>query len=331
MSAQNEPWMREVLSYVCPLATKGWFKRPQDATVFVSAYRVYQVPSLKGVLSGRPLVVDFERVRAVFGNWDAPYQLQDQSVIEKPDGTIIPQFLLHVQRTGGGPLLLLMTPLPDNYTPSDEGAAKDRVSFIRSLMVSLMGRNAAYEHEFDMSVECGARVVGALSPTFTTPPDERPAVNRNGIDLVHSALQNLSPLDDATQNRVRLALRWYQRSLGDDRLVRDITEGQIDDFINCWLALETLAMEGTSNIAPIKRMLGEIHNLSAQQTGEIFPIGRIQRLRHNIVHEGWMEPLKGGLTRFMTDVFSDLLLQTLGLPSGENTRRYLDGSANGLI
>ena len=32
--------MREVLNYVCPLATKSWFRRPQDTKVFVSAYRV---------------------------------------------------------------------------------------------------------------------------------------------------------------------------------------------------------------------------------------------------------------------------------------------------
>lgn len=156
-------------------------------------------------------------------------------------------------------------------------------------------------------------------------------MNRKGIDKVDAALKKLHSLDDAKQARVRLALRWYQRTFGDDRVVRDTIEGQVDDFINCWLALETLAMERTSNIAPIRSMLGEIHGLDTQQTGEIFPIGRMQTLRHNIIHEGRMEPLEDGLTRFMTDVFSDLLLQTVGLPSGGNTQRYLDGSANELI
>jgi hypothetical protein len=325
------PWVREVLNYVCPLATKHWFKHPRDTKVFVSGYRVYQVPSLRGVFSRRPLVADFEQVRAVFGNWDAPYQVLGQNVIEKPDGQITGEYFGHVQRTGGGILLLLMTPLPDNYNASDENAAKERVSFIRSLMVSLMGRNAAYEHEFDMSVECGPREVSALAPVFTTPPDERPAVNRNGIELVTAALEKLSALDDAAQNRIRLALRWYQRSFGDDRLVRDTKEGRTDDFINCWLALETLAMEGTTNIAPIKRMLREIHGLDAQQTGDLFPIGRVYGLRNAILHEGHIRDLKDGLTKFMTDVFADLLLQTLDLPSGANTAKYLNGSANELI
>lgn len=331
MSEQNRAWLSEVLQYVCPHATKHWFRRSRDVRVFASVYRAYRVPFLTGNYSSKPLVTDFGDVRAVFGRWDAPYQHLYQNLIEQPDGQLGAQFRTSVQRTGNGLLLLLMTPLPEGYDRSDEDAAKEKVSFIRSFMVSLMGRNAAREHEFDMTVECGTRTVSAPSPVFTTPVDEKPAVNRKGIDKVDAALEKLYSLDDAKQNRIRLALRWYQRSFGDDRVVRNTVEGQVDDFVNCWLALETLAMEGTSNIAPIKRTLGEIHGLNAQQTGETFPVGKMQRLRHNIVHEGRMEPLKDGLTRFMADVFSDLLLQTLGLPSGENTRRYLDGSASELI
>jgi hypothetical protein len=40
VSSRTQPWMREVLNYVCPLATKGWFRRPQDTRVFVSIYLV---------------------------------------------------------------------------------------------------------------------------------------------------------------------------------------------------------------------------------------------------------------------------------------------------
>lgn len=222
-------------------------------------------------------------------------------------------------------------PLPDDYDGNDEDAAKERVSLIRSVMVALMGRNAAYKHEFDAPIECTARTVGSLSAVFATPVDETPAVNQEGIDLVSTTLEKLSSLDDSMQNRIRLAMRWYQRSFGDDRLVRDTAEGQVDDFINSWLALETLAMEGTTKVAPIVHMLAAIHETDAQRAGETFPIGRIQRVRHNIVHEGQIESLKDGLTKFMLDVFADLLLHILGLPSGDNTRRYLDGSARELV
>ena len=39
VSSRTEPLMREVLNYMCSLATKSWFRRPQDTKVSVSAYR----------------------------------------------------------------------------------------------------------------------------------------------------------------------------------------------------------------------------------------------------------------------------------------------------
>lgn len=327
----RDNWLKLTLNHVCPYAPRRWFERQQEINVFVSAYRVHRVP-LKGKFSKRPLVADFERVRTVFVQWDASYQNTYHNLVEQPSGQLDMQLhALPLHRTGNGVLLLLMTPLPDNFDGNGEDAARNRVSFIRSVMVALIGRNAAYKHEFDAVVECGNHSVANPSPVFTSPADETPEVNEEGVALVGKALNQLSSLDVVAQNRIRLALRWYQRSFGDNRLVQDIREGQVDDFINCWLALETLAMEGTTNIAPIRNMLAEIHGLDVQQAGETFPIGRIYRLRGDILHNGQIQLLKHGLTRFMTDVFADLLLHVLGLPSGENTRRYLDGSARALV
>jgi hypothetical protein len=90
-------------------------------------------------------------------------------------------------------------------------------------------------------------------------------------------------------------------------------------------------MERYDDINSITRMLAHIHELSVQRTGEIFPVGRINSLRGDILHNGRMGGIKVGLTRFMSDVFADLLLQVLNLPSGGNTRKYLDGTASRLI
>lgn len=93
-------------------------------------------------------------------------------------------------------------------------------------MVALMRRNAAYKHEFDVVVELGNRSVLSPTPVFSTPAYETLKVNEEGVNLVGEALNKLISLDGATQNRVRLALRWYRRSFGDDRLVRD-TKGRL--------------------------------------------------------------------------------------------------------
>lgn len=328
---RQDRWIGEVVNNVCPYVPwQKWFERKQDARVWVRAYRAYFVPK-EVVSQKRQFVADFEQVRAVFLRWDAPYHVVEPNLFQQKDGQIAAQPRPRLDRTGEGVLLLLMTPLPENDDGNDENAARERVGLTRSVMVAFMGRNAAYKHMFDVIVECEARAIGHTSLVFSTPQDETPLVNKQGVELVRAALEKLSSLDNSTQNRIRLALRWYQRSFGDDRLVRDTVEGQIDDFINSWLALETLAMEGTTNITPVKRMLGEIHGLDAQRTGDLFPIGRIYGLRGDILHQGQIHDLKDGLTRFMTDVFADLLLHVLDLPSGDNTRRYLDGSANGLV
>lgn len=324
--------VRQVIGHVKSFVpVQDWFDRPEDASVWVSAYRAYRVPS-QSVSRKRALFKDFEQVRAVFLHWDAPYLKPDQNVIEGKNS--LPQFApqpLYEYRTGPGVLLLFITPLPVGADMEASGAARERVQYVRSLMVALLGRNAAYRHEFDVDIEFATRSVGSPSSVFTTPEDETPEVNKRGLELVATALEKLSSLDSSTQNRIRLALRWYQRSFGDDRLVRDTKEEDIDKFVNCWLAWETLVMERYDDINSITHALADIHGREVQRIGELFPIGRIYGLRADILHHGQMKDLKQGLISFMTNVFADLLLHVLGLPSGENTRRYLDGSAGELI
>lgn len=328
---ERDRWVRETLTYICPFATREWFDHRQDVTVFVSAYRVYRVP-LKGAFSLRPLVADLESVRAVFLQWDAPYKEINPYVVEHPGGQLDMQFRpLHTYRTGDGVLLLLMTPLPEDYGSKEEDVAREKIGFTRSAMVALLGRNAAYKHEFNTTVECGNGAVANPSLVVTTPADEIPIVNEEGVKLVGTALDKLSALDDEMQNRVRLALRWYQRSFGDDRLVRDTIEEDTDKFINSWLAWETLAMERYNDHISITRMLAGIHGLEVERIGELFPIGRIYGLRGEILHRGRLQRLNPDLPRFMTDIFVDLLRHVLCLPSGQNTEKYLDGSATKLV
>lgn len=330
-------WIREVISNICPLiSTQSWFNKG-ETPAWVSAYRVYYAPSEYRAppQSGSPknaLMASFGEVSAALFHWNAPYARIEPNLIQTPDNKLNFEVApLNIQWTGGGVLLLLFTPLPAEHNGNDEDVAREKTLFVRSFMVALMGVNVAYKQEFDAIVQCAKRSVSSGSPVIETPPDETPEINQDGMNLVNVALQKLYSLDEESQNRVRLALRWYQRSLGDDRLAKNTIEEQIDSFINSWLALETLVLERNSGIAPIKNILSEIHGLDSQQIGELFPIGRIFGLRGRILHEGNMEDFDLSLIRFLRDVFSDLLLHKLSLSSGKNTRKYLDGSASSLL
>ena len=285
--------VREVITYIRPFVpVQEWFDRPEDAYIWVSAYRAYRVPP-ESVSLMRQLRADFGQVRAVFLQWNAPYLKPDQNVIELKNGQVTMEpHPLHEYRTGKGVLLLLITPLPVGEDLRTKDAARERVRFVRSLIVALMGRNAAYRHEFDIDIEFANRWLGSPSLTFATPEDEVPRVNQMDVEMVGAALEKLSTLPDSTQNRIRLALRWYQRSFGDDRLVRDTREEDIDKFINCWLAWETLVMERYNDINSITRALAAIHELEVQRSGEVFPIGRIYGLRADILHHGQIRELQ---------------------------------------
>lgn len=74
--------IREILTYVRPFVPEEWFERREDAKVWVSAYRVYGVPSVRSFAT-RPLVADLEQVRVVFLYWNAPYPRLYHNLIER--------------------------------------------------------------------------------------------------------------------------------------------------------------------------------------------------------------------------------------------------------
>jgi hypothetical protein len=124
-----------------------WFSRTEDAKVWVSGYRVYRVP-VDDTFFRKPLVVDFERVRGVFVQWDAPYIRLEPKLLDRGNG----QFALDIgdldwSSTGNGVLLLLVTPLLGSGPDGGEVAARERVGFIRSATVAILGRNAAFGRE----------------------------------------------------------------------------------------------------------------------------------------------------------------------------------------
>jgi hypothetical protein len=78
---------------------------------------------------------------------------------------------------------------------------------------------------------CRSRVGGPFVPLprLFGNLKEYACINRHeqGEELINTVLEKLASLDDPTQNRYRLALRWYQRYFGDDRLVEIPWKGRL--------------------------------------------------------------------------------------------------------
>jgi len=149
------------------------------------------------------------------------------------------------------------------------------------------------------------------------------------FELMRAILEGIDSLDQYTQNRVRLALRWYQRALGERRIGK-IGGGNVDALINYWIALETLARVGEQKVASsLIGALSAIHNLSQQKTGETFPISQIYQRRKAVIHGGdIMLSVTFELQQFLSDVFMDILtLRVMKLSTTPRTQKYLDGRA----
>ncbi len=314
-----------------------WFARPEGAVIWVSVFRVFRVPYDTRVVEGK--IAEFGQVRAVFTNVNMPYFNLATGFNPTPEGGVEPKAkLVGWEATDRGVLLLLMTPLKADGDLDPEVSARYRIDSARAVIVAVMGLNAAFEQVCELSVEgrdasragIGRRSPAMENPSFYEAPDLE---DDSAFELIHSILEGIESLDAPTQNRVRLALRWYQRALGDRRAFK-VGGGDVDGLINYWIALETLVRVGEQGVTgALIGALSEIHDLSRQEIGQTFPISKVYQRRKKIVHQGeLMLDMSIELQQFLTDVFVDILvLRIMRLPGTPRTQKYLDGRANGYL
>ena len=154
-----------------------------------------------------------------------------------------------------------------------------------------------------------------------------PRLDGPSAEKATKIVEALLTLDEEIRNRVSLALRWYLRT---QRHVIPANEWRIDTFINYWIAFEALAMPREHVKSAIAK-LAAIHGRSEDEIQRIFPIGRIFSLRGKILHHGLVFALDKRLLQFMDDLFVDVLMYILDLPSPLKTSAYLDGSVENLL
>ena len=353
------------------MPVNSWFMPKEARQVVMQAFRVYEVPFARvQPLPAAPLVVEFDLVRAVFGRpqellYPDPEPIQ---LFPNPDGATYewrpnqvlwtgpsPEDFRYLtdeetwRSTGDGIVLFLMTPfLPTvaidepvatrTSTPTEPGvdnAARERLIVARGAIVAVLGRNAAFEELFEVQLQFDDRgnsrldrlTSGRLSPRSF----DSPKLDGNSAKSARQVVDQIQSLDVDTKNRLALALRWY---LLAQRHPLSKNETNVDVFISYWIALESLAGP-TEAVPALRKALTEIHSLHSmsnqQLEDSLFPVGRIFRLRGRIVHHGEVPEIGYELLNLMDNLFVDVLLHTLGLPSASKTAAYLDGSAVNLL
>ncbi len=324
-----------------------WFGALEQSKAVVKVFRVHRVPFDDFPRYPEAKVMDLGLVRAVFlrGSLLLPYHELLPQLYPTPDGGVelkaetwisvpsLPEDAEIMRPTGEGLLLLLITPSVVDGEDVAEDAVRENLELARAVIVAVLGRNAAFEELFSAELAYARSEEGEVYPAEATYKSlirdnpmafAPPTLDDPSTNLVRHVVENIESLDEEDRNRVSLALRWYQRIQG--RRATE-TESDVDGFLSLWVALEVLVAP-ENPIGSVTSILASIHtDLSFQQIGELFPIGRIFGLRGKILHHGKTPYLEGRLLRFMSAVLVDVLVYKLNLSSTPRTSVYRDGSA----
>jgi hypothetical protein len=123
--------------------------------------------------------------------------------------------------------------------------------------------------------------------------------------LARSLEDSINGLPDAEQRRIRLAQHWFDRG----------TRSQSTDaFINLWVALEALVLEGSANIGALKRAVGRAYGLGAEEANRRFGLGRIYGYRCDLFHGQRRIQPDSLLLGYMAALWIDVFFERLGVP-----------------
>ncbi|MDA9774479.1 HEPN domain-containing protein [Saprospiraceae bacterium] len=144
----------------------------------------------------------------------------------------------------------------------------------------------------------------------------------SGINLEYQNIQRVHPPIDAIkdhpkQKRIILSTNWFLKSFGFS---------PTDGFLATWIALETLCMDSSSNIAPIKQTLINAYAFENDEVNSIFNIGRVYNLRNEIAHNGHLIEFEIAFLTFVSYIYEDCLNQILGLDCKRKAMRLLENS-----
>jgi Apea-like HEPN len=308
--------IRETTFSFTDLAPAGWFTDLEGSSVWISLYRIQRITE-----ADLPLPRSFDlcdvRAEVFYGTLKYPAKITVVGFSENELKFKVPESLS--KETEKGANLLLLTPLKVDGSIGDEPHAKEKISAAVGLLAAINGRNMVYEHlvEFEQHMDARTTRIDALveNPFVFNAPD----LSADRLQFISRASDAITALDSATQNRIRLSLRWLQSATHGG--------GGVDSFLKYWFAIETLGMPHTANIRPVVESMARIYGISYGEAQKRFLVGRLSRVRSEIVHNGRIIPIKDKLLQFLEAVYADLLYEQIGLATEYRAETLLSSKA----
>ncbi len=221
-----------------------------------------------------------------------------------------------VRQTPEACWLVLMQPyIGGSQSLAPEGHILFNAQYLGGLFASLCGRNIIFDRAFDCVYPLGpSRISPAVGPFLSPMVFGRPTASVGGFREVQQAFERIETLPEATANRIRLSLHWYEASL------RDLG---FDGFLKLWVALEALDMPDATNVKSLHGTLATAYGVSRDEARERFRLGQIQGFRSRVLHQGHIPIMHAGLLPYMDGIFADIFRQKIGLACRRITEKAL--------
>jgi len=285
-------------------ANSSWFKDKATSSVWVRGYRMMRVPpdQLKGAQT-----LDLGNVRTVFFRGTFNYLDTSAEVPKTGQENVIHMGSLSAATAPKDAYLILLSPHAVDGQAGSEQRTRDMISSAAGFLGLMSGHNIIYTHLFDNIAKAdgtgnSAFGKGVIVPT-TLPATDLGELRLKKFSEVSAALESLP---EADVRRIKLSLRWFNRSEG---------VGGIDEFVSRWIALETLAMPDDTDIRPANESLARTYGITYEQAVENFFLGRLFGLRSRIVHKGETPAIHSKLLDYLSALYRDIFNETLKLPS----------------
>src|SRR5260370_36618921 len=299
---------------VMQFISASWFKDVKKSSIWIAGYRMMLLT--QAAFTQSPLIIDLDDVRAIFLYGKLSYM--DSSNIFQvgiDHAYNINSTKFDTKETNIGSWTILITPYMSDGVQRSEPDTKNSIVVAEGILSALNSPNIVYQKIYENIIDLSSSTTTAFSPIILNPgTNPPPNIKASALQLLSQSTVNLHALPENIQNRVKLSLRWYSKSL---------IEVGIDGFLSIWIALEVIGMPDTSNVRPAIDSLAKIYQLDLRTAVNRFQLGRIQAFRSKIFHQDQMFPIHFLLTKYLEAIYIDLLIETLSLPRERRAEKVL--------
>lgn len=308
----NYSFIRKKVSNInlIDIAKNKWQEDREGYGVWIS---VFKVPQLSKKELSEPIIKELDDKIVILAYFDSFTITDWQDQVSLDDNGRVRLKNPEQRILRNNVLLLIMT-----KGHSGENKVNIMISEELAAIVSIcVGNNMARKYigtQFYFFNDRGHVTINSINKDIF----EKPIINNDNLTLLSLIENSLNKLqDEKKRNKIKLSLRWYYMALN---------ENGTDALLKYWISIETIGKESfkkNANIASeINEKLSMIYLMDKDVSAEYFEIGKLLRLRTDIVHDGEFIHVDAHICSYMQCVYKDLLYYALGLKSLELSKEF---------